>query len=121
MSDNVKSLFLNVFKMTLNQNLMGSRYSDKELLEFKLLFEHKLAIAQRELKQLEDLLADENDELKKEQIVQMLQRHFELIEYIKKSLIRIETQSFGVCEKTGTLIDRENLLAVPHGKIKRDF
>lgn len=101
------------------------RYSDEELNEFKILFQEKLEVAEAELIRLHGMMEQENqketnvDEMIKEQQNQMLARHISLIEHLKQSLSRIEDKTFGICSKTGRLIEKEILLALPHGKIER--
>lgn len=103
--------------MTQNQiSSKAFRYSDEELNEFKLLFETKLSTAQNELEELKDLFEAEKDALTKEQLQQFINRHNELIEHCKKSLIRIEDKTYGISKETGKLIEKEKLLALPHGK-----
>ena len=91
------------------------RYSDQELQDFKLLFEQKLSSAQKELEELKELFKSEKDAIIKEQLHQFIKRHNELIEHFKKSLLRIEDKTFGISKKTGKLIEKEELLALPHG------
>lgn len=106
--------------MSRNQNDTSFRYSDEDLEVFKQVFEEKLSLTQKEQQQLLAMLAEESDESSKELITQFLQRHDELIDHINKSLIRIDNKTFGINKKTGELIDREELLALPHGKQKLD-
>ncbi len=91
------------------------RYSDQELQDFKLLFEQKLSSAQKELEELRILFESEKDAIIKEQLHQFIKRHNELIEHFKKSLLRIEDKTFGISMKTGELIEKDKLLALPHG------
>ena len=91
------------------------RYPDEELNELKLLFETKLSTAQNELKELKDLFESEKDALTKEQLQQFINRHNELIEHCKKSLIRIQDKTYGISKETGELIEKEKLLALPNG------
>jgi RNA polymerase-binding transcription factor DksA len=101
--------------MKVNLNDSKLRYSDEELNEFKLLFETKLSTAQNELEELKDLFEAEKDDLTKEQLQQFINRHNELIEHCKKSLIRIEDKTYGISKETGELIEKEKLLALPNG------
>ena len=104
------------YTMKVNLNDPKLRYSDEELNEFKLHFETKLSTAQNELKELKDLFESEKDALTKEQLQQFINRHNELIEHCEKSLIRIEDKTYGISKETGELIEKEKLLALPHGK-----
>ena len=107
----IKSLL----KMQNENSSSQLRYSDQELQDFKLLFEKKLSSAQNELKELKDLFESEKDTIIKEQLHQFTNRHIELIEHFKKSLLRIEDKTYGVCKETGKLIEKEKLLALPNG------
>jgi RNA polymerase-binding transcription factor DksA len=91
-------------------------YSDEDLKEFMLHFESKLSSAQNELKKLKELFESEKDAIIKEQLQQFINRHYDLIEHYKKSLIRIEDKTYGINKETGDLIEKEKLLAIPHGK-----
>lgn len=92
------------------------RYSDQELQDYKLLFEQKLSKAQKEHKELKDLFESEKDAIIKEQLHQYINRHIELIEHCKNSLIRIEDKTYGISKDKGELIEKEKLLALPHGR-----
>ena len=99
---------------------LSTRYSDEELHEFKKLFEQKLATAQNELLQLMGLLKAEEDNIKKEQLHQMIYRHHQFIDHLNNVLNQIEAKTYGICRETGKLIEKEKLLALPHGKINKD-
>lgn len=105
----------NLLKMKDENGTSQLHYSDKELQDFKLLFEQKLTTAQNEREELRILFESEKDEIIKEQLHQFTNRHIELIEHFKKSLLRIEDKTFGINKKTGELIEKEKLLALPLG------
>jgi RNA polymerase-binding transcription factor DksA len=101
-----------------------SRYSDKELIEFKELILDKLKEAQSDydlLKQTlsnEDnhgtddtspsfkLLEDGSDVMSKEETAQLASRQEKYIVNLKNALIRIENKSYGICRVTGKLIPK---------------
>jgi DnaK suppressor protein len=114
-----------------NHNENRYRYSDKELQEFKELILNKLENARTELKYLQTSIQDTqkgNDEnytlnkimeegastFEREQMSQLADRQRKFIKNLEDALGRIETKTYGVCQKTGKLISKERLRAVPH-------
>jgi RNA polymerase-binding transcription factor DksA len=115
-----------------------SRYSDKELAEFKELILEKLKEAQADydlLKQTlsnEDnhgtddtspsfkLLEDGSDVMSKEETAQLASRQEKYIVNLKNALVRIENKSYGICRVTGKLIPKERLRSVPHATLGID-
>ncbi len=99
------------------------RYSDEELNEFKILFQQNLEAAEVELIRLNLLIEGKNKQdleekyrdMEIDQLIFFIKRHQELIGHLKKSLKRIDDKTFGVCRVTGQLIEKEMLLALPHG------
>jgi DnaK suppressor protein len=115
-----------------------SRYTDKELAEFKGLILEKLKEAQNDydlLKQTlsnEDnhgtddtsptfkLLEDGSDVLSKEETAQLASRQEKYIVNLKNALVRIENKTYGICRVTGKLIPKERLRSVPHATLGID-
>ena len=115
-----------------------TRYSDKELAEFKELILVKLKEAQQDydlLKQTlsnEDnhgtddtspsfkLLEDGSDVMSKEETAQLASRQEKYIVNLKNALVRIENKSYGICRVTGKLIPKERLRSVPHATLGID-
>lgn len=115
-----------------------SRYTDKELAEFKELILEKLKEAQTDydlLKQTlsnEDnhgtddtsptfkLLEDGSDVLSKEETAQLAARQEKYIINLKNALVRIENKTYGICRVTGKLIPKERLRSVPHATLGID-
>jgi DnaK suppressor protein len=115
-----------------------SRYTDKELAEFKGLILEKLKEAQDDydlLKQTlsnEDnhgtddtsptfkLLEDGSDVLSKEETAQLASRQEKYIVNLKNALVRIENKTYGICRVTGKLIPKERLRSVPHATLGID-
>ena len=101
-----------------------TRYSDSELEEFKGILLNKLGDAKSELRLLLDSLAtSENshkiaeaaaDNAEKEYTHHLAGRQRKFIEQLEAALVRIENKTYGICRETGTLIQKERLLAVPH-------
>lgn len=115
-----------------------TRYSDKELAEFKELILEKLKEAQTDydlLKQTlsnEDnhgtddtsptfkLLEDGSDVMSKEETAQLAARQEKHIINLKNALVRIENKTYGICRVTGKLIPKERLRSVPHATLGID-
>jgi DnaK suppressor protein len=115
-----------------------SRYSDKELLEFKELILDKLKEAQTDFDLLKQtlsnadnhgtddtspsfkLLEDGSDVLSKEETAQLAIRQEKYIVNLKNALMRIENKTYGICRVTGKLIPKERLRSVPHATLGID-
>ncbi|MCC8410789.1 TraR/DksA C4-type zinc finger protein [Mucilaginibacter sp. UR6-1] len=113
-------------------NSPATRYSDKELEEFRELIIGKIDAARIELDNLvasmgnqysngtEDTsaaystLEDGAATLEKETMHQMAGRQKKFIEQLEAALVRIEHKTYGVCRVTGKLIPKERMRAVPH-------
>lgn len=109
-----------------------TRYSDKELDEFRVLITGKLEDARRELTLLQaqlnsanehgtddtantfKMLEDGSESLAKEEAGQLAGRQKKFIEQLENALVRIENKTYGICRVTGKLIPKERLRAVPH-------
>jgi len=109
-----------------------TRYSDKELEEFRDIINQKLKEARKELVTLQaaltnanehgtddtantfKMLEDGSDSLAKEEAGQLAGRQKKFIEQLENALVRIENKTYGVCRVTGLLIPKERLRAVPH-------
>lgn len=108
---------------------MDIRYSDADLVEFKALVDKKMAMAQRQVKDLEDQLQDttENSEddfgtdmiddstfgSQVEFLTDMLIRQRKHVISLENAMRRIENKTYGICVISGELIDKRRLLAVP--------
>ena len=109
-----------------------TRYSDKELMEFKDIINKKLVSAKSELHYLQEqisnskshgtsdtastfkVLEDGASTLEKEQLNQMAARQQKFIRNLEDALVRIQNKTYGICKATGGLISKERLRAVPH-------
>lgn len=112
-----------------------TRYSDKELEEFKALILKKLEEAREDLKLLQDSLSHNDDHgtddtgrsfnmmedgsetLSREEMAQLAARQEKFIQNLKNALIRIENKTYGICRQTGKLIRKERLMLVPHATL----
>lgn len=111
-----------------------TRYSDKELMEFKAIIEAKLDKAREQFefykKQLSDFTAGPDGHIKglddgistieNERLMQMAARAKKYIHHLENALIRVENQTFGICRITGKLISKERLKAVPHATLSME-
>jgi DnaK suppressor protein len=115
-----------------------SRYSDKELLEFKELIIDKLKEAQTDYDLLKQtlsnadnhgtddtspsfkLLEDGSDVLSKEETAQLAVRQEKYVVNLKNALMRIENKTYGICRVSGKLIPKERLRSVPHATLGID-
>lgn len=112
-----------------------TKYSDKELKEFKQIILGKLEKAEEDFETLKSSLShsDGNDILdtsptfkvleegamvmSREETGKLAQRQDKFIQHLKGALVRIENQTYGICRETGKLISKERLRAVPHATL----
>lgn len=115
-----------------------TRYSDKELEEFKVLILKKLDEAQKDYDLLKSTLAhtddhgtddtsptfklleDGSDVMSKEEVAHLAARQEKFIQNLRNALIRIENKTYGICRVTGKLISKERLRSVPHATMSID-
>jgi len=113
----------------------STRYSDKDLLEFKELILHKIEEARKDLELLRDTLSysddhgtndtspsfkmmeDGSETLSREETAQLALRQEKFISSLGSALIRIENKTYGLCRVTGKLIPKARLLLVPHATL----
>ena len=120
-----------MFQSIMQKQNIKTKYTDSELVEFRVLINAKIKAAREELQDLAGSLNSSNtngDEaaiagktledgsatMEKEQTNQLAARQKKFIEQLEAALTRIENKTYGICRTTGTLIPRERLLAVPH-------
>lgn len=115
-----------------------SRYSDKELAEFKEIIMSKLTEAKIDYELLKQtltnadnhgtddtsptfkLLEDGSDMLSKEEVAQLAARQEKYIVNLQNALVRIQNKTYGICRVTGKLIPKERLRSVPHATLSID-
>lgn len=114
-----------------------TRYSSAELAEFKELIQTKLKDAReqmdeyrRQIRRAEEGegdfdykyngLEDGTFTAEKEYLNQMASRQVTFINHLEKALVRIENGTYGICRKTGKLISKQRLKAVPHATLSID-
>ncbi len=108
------------------------RYSDKELKEFEVIIQDKIAVAQTALEDIKSTLSRKNDTgtdntagtlkvledgadtVEKENLSQLAARQQKFISNLQNALIRIKNGTYGICVDTGKLINKDRLKAVPH-------
>ncbi len=112
-----------------------TRYSDEELEEFKQIILHKLEKAKESYDLYMSILThkgdnsdedtapvyrgidDGNFEITREEAARLAQRQKKFIQDLERALVRIENKTYGICRKTGKLISKERLRAVPHATL----
>ncbi|TYB76003.1 TraR/DksA family transcriptional regulator [Bizionia gelidisalsuginis] len=112
-----------------------SRYSDKDLAEFKLLILDKIQKAKRDLDLIKSAYINDQDNgtddtsptfksfdegsavNSKESNSQLAIRQEKFIRDLKNALIRIENKTYGICRVTGKLINKNRLELVPHATL----
>ncbi|MCS6918037.1 MAG: TraR/DksA C4-type zinc finger protein [Chitinophagales bacterium] len=115
-----------------------TRYSDKELAEFKSIILEKLEQAKNDLNYLQEQIGQKGDSdsgisettfassddgstsMEREYLVQMASRLRKYIDHLDKALVRIENKTYGICRVTGKLIEKERLMAVPHATLSME-
>ena len=116
-------------------NKKKNRYSDSELEEFRSIIEKKLAEAKEDLVILKGSLSHKDDHgtddtgrsfnmmedgaetLMREENAQLASRTEKFIKNLENALIRINNKTYGVCRKSGKLINKERLKLVPHATL----
>ena len=112
-----------------------TRYSDKELEEFRKIINEKIAEAEKDYDLLKNTLAhrdehgtddtsptfkvleDGSDAMSREEIAQLASRQEKHIQNLKNALVRIENKTYGICRVTSKLIPKERLRSVPHATL----
>jgi len=109
-----------------------TRYSDKELAEFRVLIEERIAQANEQLaflqKQLNEFIESEESKTRDlddvttgtsemNRLIMLAGRQRKLIKHLENALLRIDNKVYGICRETGKLISKERLKAVPHATL----
>ncbi|MCB0537779.1 MAG: TraR/DksA C4-type zinc finger protein [Chitinophagales bacterium] len=111
-----------------------TRYSDSELEEFKEIIEKKLVEAREELEEYQNQILKKNSGasdtdykfngledshilVEREYLSQQAGRQAKFINHLENALVRIQNKTYGICRKTGKLINKERLKAVPHATL----
>ncbi|WP_412987079.1 TraR/DksA family transcriptional regulator [Pontimicrobium sp. IMCC45349] len=113
----------------------NSRYSDKDLEEFRTLIQEKIDKAQHDLELIKSAYMNDHNNgtedtaptfkafdegsavMSKESNSQLAIRQEKFIRDLKNALIRIENKTYGVCRVTGKLINKKRLELVPHATL----
>ena len=109
---------------------LTARYSDEDLLEFKVLIDEKLTAARKEVQFLREQMLEINENSANQQsgdwtdessshtememLNNMLSRQQQFMRNLENAVIRIQNKTYGVCSMTGQLISKERLKLVPH-------
>ena len=112
-----------------------NRYGDAELKEFRAIIEKKLGEAREDLLILKGSLSHKDDHgtndtsrsfnmmedgaetLMREENAQLASRTEKFIKNLENALIRINNKTYGICRKTGKLINKDRLKLVPHATL----
>ena len=112
-----------------------NRYADAELEEFRAIIEKKLKEAEDDLLVLKGSLSHKDDHgtndtsrsfnmmedgaetLMREENAQLAARTEKFITNLEHALIRIKNKTYGICRKTGKLINKDRLKLVPHATL----
>lgn len=113
----------------------NSRYSDKDLEEFKVLIQEKIKKAMYDLDLIKSAYMNDynngtddtsptfkafeegSETMSKEANSALAIRQEKFIRDLKNALIRIENKTYGICRVTGKLIGKERLKLVPHATL----
>ncbi len=112
-----------------------SRYSDKELKNFKNLIEEKIKKAEKDLELIKSAYTNDatngtddtsptfkgfeegSSTLSKEDNALLAARQEKFLHNLHNALKRIENKTYGICRSTGKLIQKERLMLVPHATL----
>ncbi len=112
-----------------------TRYSDKDLEEFKVLIQEKIEKAKEQLDLIKSAYMNDGDNgtddtsptfkafeegssvMSKESNSQLAIRQEKFIRDLKNALVRIENKTYGVCRVTQKLINKDRLKLVPHATL----
>ncbi len=112
-----------------------TRYSDEELEEFRQIILERLKTARENYEMYLKILNREQENITENdafvfkgvdedyigisrmEAAIMAQRQMEYIKKLEAALVRIENKTYGICRKTGKLISKERLRAVPHATL----
>jgi len=112
-----------------------TRYSDEDLIEFRELIQAKLIEAKEDLELLKgslshsddhgtddtgrtfNMMEDGSDTLSREEMSQLALRQEKFVTSLLNAMMRIENKTYGICRKTGKLIQKERLRLVPHATL----
>ena len=64
-----------------------------------------------------NMMEDGSDTLSREEVAQLAARQEQFIQNLQSALVRIKNKTYGVCRKTGKLIQKERLILVPHATL----
>ena len=112
-----------------------TRFSDKELAEFKGLILKKIEKAEQDLELIKSAYTNDSNNgtddtsptfkgfeegsstLSKEDNALLALRQEKFLRNLNNALKRIENKTYGICRVTGKLIQKERLLLVPHATL----
>jgi DnaK suppressor protein len=119
-------------------NVIKSKYSQKELEEFKAIILEKLEKARADLELLTEAYSNNNEHdtrdtsptfkvleeghnvMSKEENSRLAARQQKFINNLENALVRIQNGTYGICRVTGKLISAERLRSVPHATLSME-
>lgn len=108
-----------------------TRYTDKELKEFRSIIDEKMKEAREQLdfcqNQLQSMADNPDQKIKGlddgigtaevERLTNMAARQRKHIQHLENALLRVQNKVYGVCRESGKLISKARLKAVPHATL----
>ncbi|KRO88266.1 MAG: molecular chaperone DnaK, partial [Cryomorphaceae bacterium BACL29 MAG-121220-bin8] len=112
-----------------------TRYSDKDLQDFKSIIENKIVKANSDLELIKSAYMNNgnngtedtsptfkafeegSETMSKEANTQLAIRQEKFVRDLKSALIRIQNKTYGICRVTGKLINKKRLELVPHATL----
>ncbi|MDA0758010.1 MAG: TraR/DksA C4-type zinc finger protein [Bacteroidetes bacterium] len=112
-----------------------TRYSDKDLQDFKSIIENKIVKAKSDLELIKSAYMNNgnngtedtsptfkafeegSETMSKEANTQLAIRQEKFVRDLKSALIRIQNKTYGICRVTGKLINKKRLELVPHATL----
>jgi len=112
-----------------------TRYSDKDLRDFKSIIENKIVKANSDLELIKSAYMNNgnngtedtsptfkafeegSETMSKEANTQLAIRQEKFVRDLKSALIRIQNKTYGICRVTGKLINKKRLELVPHATL----
>lgn len=100
-----------------------TRYSDKDLEHFKIIIQDKIDNCLQQLNLSKEVIIVNSENVRFNSIeeteestnfnLQMMSKHRQKLVELNMAMLRIENKSYGICRKTGKLIDRKRLELIP--------
>jgi len=110
----IYDIYSNLNQLDNNIVISKTRYSDQELLRFKVLIFEKIKKINSELYQLNNGIK-KNIKIKSKTEIEDQKKNYKFwLQKYQDALDRIENKTYGICKLSGKLISKQRLLALPH-------